>query len=262
MISFGWPTIVSALRLLRAQPARPLLRQALPRRGRDRPLRRRVPLQPDRARRGLRLPHGLAAVALLVAEHGPPPGDGRPRRRWFFGAIGLPRRPRLRLDPPDLPPAHARGATGRRREAVAPLSLAAMATGAYAVTAVGLNVTKRMRLISADRRRRRGRRGRPLLPPHPAVRLRRSRLGDRGRALVDGPLRRDRLAADLPGAVGLAAARPGRRPPLALALLASLAVDAGRPSTASSGRARRDHRSPTRSCSSPPATSRRETSRR
>jgi O-antigen/teichoic acid export membrane protein len=32
-------------------------------------------------------------------------------------------------------------------EAVAPLSIAAMATGAYAVTAVGLNVTKRMRLI-------------------------------------------------------------------------------------------------------------------
>jgi O-antigen/teichoic acid export membrane protein len=32
-------------------------------------------------------------------------------------------------------------------EAVPPLSIAAMATGAYAVTAVGLNVTKRMRLI-------------------------------------------------------------------------------------------------------------------
>ena len=32
-------------------------------------------------------------------------------------------------------------------EAVAPLCIAAMATGGYAVTAVGLNVTKRMRLI-------------------------------------------------------------------------------------------------------------------
>ena len=41
-----------------------------------------------------------------------------------------------------------------------------------------------------DRARRGGRGDRPLLPPHPAVRLRRRGLGDRRRALVDGALRR------------------------------------------------------------------------
>ena len=61
------------------------------------------------------------------------------------------------------------------------------------------------------RLRRRARRGRALLPADPAVRLRRRGVGHRGRSLVGGALRRDRLAADLPGAVGLAARRPGRR---------------------------------------------------
>lgn len=65
---------------------------------------------------------------------------------WFFGAIGFlvvlvsaSILPLFHL----LMPEKFWGAT----EAVAPLSLAAMATGGYAVTAVGLNVTKRMRLI-------------------------------------------------------------------------------------------------------------------
>ena len=65
---------------------------------------------------------------------------------WFFGVIGFlvvlvsaSILPLFHL----LMPEKFWGAT----EAVAPLSLAAMATGGYAVTAVGLNVTKRMRLI-------------------------------------------------------------------------------------------------------------------
>jgi len=66
--------------------------------------------------------------------------------RWFFGAIGFLVvlvsawiLPLFHL----LMPEQYWEAT----VAVAPLSLAAMATGVYAVTAVGLNVTKRMRLI-------------------------------------------------------------------------------------------------------------------
>ena len=61
------------------------------------------------------------------------------------------------------------------------------------------------------RSRRGGRRGRALLPPHPAVRLRRRGVGDRRRALVGVDLRGDRLAPDLSGAVGVAARRPRRR---------------------------------------------------
>ena len=46
----------------------------------ERPLRRGLPLQPDRARRRARLPARLAAVALLLAQLRPPPG------RWSRAA--------------------------------------------------------------------------------------------------------------------------------------------------------------------------------
>ncbi len=66
--------------------------------------------------------------------------------RWFFGALGF---VVVLVSAWILPVFHLL-MPERYWEAtkgVAPLSLAAMATGAYAVTAVGLNVTKRMRLI-------------------------------------------------------------------------------------------------------------------
>jgi O-antigen/teichoic acid export membrane protein len=66
--------------------------------------------------------------------------------RWFFGALGF---LVVLVSAWILPVFHVLMPERywEATEAVPPLSLAAMATGAYAVTAVGLNVTKRMRLI-------------------------------------------------------------------------------------------------------------------
>ena len=66
--------------------------------------------------------------------------------RWFFGAVGF---LVVLVSAWILPMFHLLMPEDywEATRAVAPLSLAAMATGAYAVTAVGLNVTKRMRLI-------------------------------------------------------------------------------------------------------------------
>jgi O-antigen/teichoic acid export membrane protein len=66
--------------------------------------------------------------------------------RWFFGALGF---LVVLVAAWILPVFHVLMPERywEATQAVAPLSLAAMATGAYAVTAVGLNVTKRMRLI-------------------------------------------------------------------------------------------------------------------
>ena len=114
---------------------------------RKRPLRRGLPLQPGRRRRGVRLPHGLVAVALLLAPHRAAPADGRRAgANYFFFAIGflvalvsLWILPVFHL----LMPERFWEAT----YAVPPLALAAAGTGAFTVFAVGVNVTKRMRLL-------------------------------------------------------------------------------------------------------------------
>ena len=62
--------------------------------------------------------------------------------------------------------------------AIAPLALAAVATGAYTIFHVGFNVTKRMRLIPPLAVCGCRARGRPVLPPHSPVLVRRRRLGD------------------------------------------------------------------------------------
>lgn len=66
--------------------------------------------------------------------------------RWFFGALGF---LVVLVSVWILPAFHVLMPERywEATKAVPPLCLAAMATGAYAVTAVGLNVTKRMRLI-------------------------------------------------------------------------------------------------------------------
>ena len=108
---------------------------------------------------------------------------------------------------PAAPPARSSRSGGRRARAVAPLGLAAIATGAYSLFAVGFMVTKRMRTlpvlvvggglhgVGAE------------LPAHPAVLVRRRRLGDRDRVLRARAGRRVPRRADLPGALGLAADR-------------------------------------------------------
>ena len=146
MISFGWPTIVSALALY----ALNLLDRFF------------VMHYHGAAETGL---YGVAfrysqivLVGVFAFRMGWPQWhyswlntDRHPQMvalgaRWFFGALGFLVvlvaawiLPIFHL----LMPEHYWEAT----RAIAPLSLAAMATGAYAVAAVGLNVTKRMRLI-------------------------------------------------------------------------------------------------------------------
>ena len=94
MIAFGWPTIVSAFSFYALNL---LDRQAPPRRRGDRAVRSRLPpLQPDRARRSLRLPHGVAVVALHLAQQRPPPADGGPWRELVLRGTRLPGRARLR----------------------------------------------------------------------------------------------------------------------------------------------------------------------
>ena len=132
-------------RLLRPQLPRPLLRRPLPRRRGDGPLRRGVPLQPGRARRRVRLPDGLAAVALLLAQHRPPPADGGAGRAGSSSRSAS-SSCSSRSGSSGLPPAHARALLGGDAggRAARPRG---DGTGAYTVSAVGLNVTKRMRLL-------------------------------------------------------------------------------------------------------------------
>ena len=103
-----------------------------------------------------------------------------------------------------------------------------------------------------------GRRGaagdRALLPPHPAVLVPRGGVGDRDLVRRDGDRDARHLPADLPGALGVAPHRPRDRGH-SRALLAALALDAGSPSTPRWPSAW-SSRSPTRSSSSPPASSR------
>ena len=108
-------------RLLRHEPRRPVHRQGLPRGGGDRPLRRRLPLQPGRPRRRARLPDGLDALALPVAEERPSPADGLARRDLLLLRDRIPLRPRRGVDPARLPPAHARALLAGNAHRRAPL---------------------------------------------------------------------------------------------------------------------------------------------
>ena len=101
-------------RLLCPRPARPLLRQALPRPRGCRSLRRRVPLQPGGSRCRARVPDGLGAVALPVAAQRAPSADGRARHALLLPRDRFPGRPRLGVDAARLPPAHARALLGCR----------------------------------------------------------------------------------------------------------------------------------------------------
>ena len=146
MISFGWPTIVSAL----AFYALNLLDRFF------------VMHYHGAAETGL---YGVAyrysqivLVGIFAFRMGWPQWhyswlntDRHPRMvalgaRWFFGVLGF---LVVLVAAWILPLFHVLMPERywEATRAVAPLSIAAMATGAYAVMAVGLNVTKRMRLI-------------------------------------------------------------------------------------------------------------------
>jgi O-antigen/teichoic acid export membrane protein len=146
MISFGWPTIVSAL----AFYALNLL---------DRFFIKHYHGLEDNGLYGVAFRYSqIVLVGVFAFRMGWPQWhyswlntDRHPEMvargaNWFLAAIGF---LAVLVSAWILPlfhliiPERYWGAT----VAVAPLSLAAMATGAYAVTAVGLNVTKRMRLI-------------------------------------------------------------------------------------------------------------------
>ena len=133
--------------------------------------------KPDRARRGIRrLRMGVAAVALTLAQQRPPPADGGPWRELVLRGTRLSGRARLRMDPPALPPADARALLGGDRGGPAALD---RRDGDGSVRRHG-GRAERDEADAPDhpyRPRRGDRRGRALLPPHPAVRLRRRGVG-------------------------------------------------------------------------------------
>jgi O-antigen/teichoic acid export membrane protein len=146
MISFGWPTIVSAL----AFYALNLL---------DRFFVKHYHGAAETGLYGVAFRYSqIVLVGVFAFRMGWPQWhyswlntDRHPQMvargaRWFFGALGF---LVVLVSAWILPVFHVLMPERywEATRAVAPLSLAAMATGAYAVTAVGLNVTKRMRLI-------------------------------------------------------------------------------------------------------------------